>query len=75
MDNIAASPYGAHLPLFPCLDYQPISEQRIERTVERLFDRADLALMDGRATQAEYDRWSARCSQWADEQYPKIPRA
>lgn len=65
------SPYGMHLPIFPCLDYLPITEDRIERTLERLFDRADNALMTGQATQEQYDAWSKRAGEWADEQYAK----
>lgn len=66
------SPYGLHLPIFPCLDYRPITEDRIERVVERLVDRADAALLDGRATQRQYDAWQKALRDWADEQRPKI---
>ena len=66
------SPYVDHLPIFPNLDYSPISEDRIERTVERMFDRADATLLAGKATQDQYNKWTARLADWADEQYRKI---
>ena len=63
--GVAFAPYGNHLPVFPLLT-APVTEDKLERTVERLFDRADSALMSGHATQAEYDRWSRRCDAWAN---------
>ena len=66
------SPYGDYLPIFPCLDYQPITEDRIERTIERLYNRADAALMNDKATQAQYDAWTKVLNNWADKQYQAI---
>lgn len=61
------TPYGRHLPLFPTLygrpDY-PLTEDRIEREVERLVDRADAAFMAGRASQEEYDAWNIALNRW-----------
>ena len=67
------SPYGDHLPIFPWLMF-PVTENKIERAVERLFDRADDALMSGRATQSQYDAWSKACGDWADRQYAMLAR-
>ena len=74
MSDILDSPYGRHLPIFPCLDYAPITEDRVESTVERLVNRADRAFMaDGSTvTQAQYDAWQRALSRWADEQYGKV---
>jgi hypothetical protein len=60
-------PYGLYLPIFPTL-YGAVTEDRLERCVERLMDRADAALMSGRATQQQYDSWCAALSRWADAQ-------
>jgi hypothetical protein len=57
-------PYGHHLPIFPTFDAKP-SEERLERVAERLMDGADKALMGGKATQAEYDRWTRALDAWA----------
>ncbi len=66
------SRYGDHLPIFPCLDYAPLSEERIESVCERLVDRADKELSSGRATIGEYDYWSAALDDWCEEQYDKL---
>jgi len=66
------SPYGQHLPIFPCLDYYYITEERIERAVERLVNRADRAYMDGKATQEQYDAWQRALNRWTDEQYGHV---
>lgn len=63
--------YG-NLPLFPCLDYLPVTEERVERAVERLFNSADAIFLKGGATQAQYDAWSARLAAWSAEQYEKV---
>lgn len=74
------SPYGQHLPIFPCLDYErlhgerTISADRIERACERLMDRADAVFMRGDATQEQYDKWVRRLNEWADELYAKFGR-
>jgi hypothetical protein len=59
------SPYGDHLPMFPTFYDRP-SEDKLERTIERLTDRADAAFMAGKATQAQYDAWTRALSNWAD---------
>ena len=56
--------YGLHLPIFPAF-YDPPSEERLERVIERLTDFADRALMEGRASQVHYDRWIKRLDEWA----------
>lgn len=62
------SPYGDHLPIFPMLN-APYTEERIERAVERLVDRADTAFMAGKATQEQYDAWNAALNKWANRQH------
>lgn len=65
-------PYGRNLPLFPVLHHMPdypLTEDRIEREVERLVDRADAAFMAGRASQDEYDRWNAALNRWARQMH------
>lgn len=57
------SPYGDHLPIFPTL-YGKLSEDRLERIVERLVDRADHHFLAGRATQAQYDAWMKALDRW-----------
>jgi hypothetical protein len=59
------SPYGSNLPVFPCFYDRP-TEDRLERVVERLMDRADNSLMTGKATQSQYDAWVAALSRWSD---------
>jgi hypothetical protein len=60
-------PYGRHLPLFPHIyDCRPITENALERMIERLMDRADAALLDNRATQDQYNSWVAALNQWAN---------
>ena len=68
MDEIIEANYGRHLPIFPCLEHGPISEERLELTVSLLVDRADKAFTAGKATQAQYDRWSRRLNEWATDQ-------
>lgn len=61
------NPYGAHLPIFPTFFPTPgnsLTEDRIERTVERLVDKADAAFIAGKATQAQYDRWNVALNAW-----------
>lgn len=69
------NPYGLHLPLFPMLyswASNPITEDRIERTVERVIDRADIALMEGKATQDQYDRWNVALNSWVRGLYAQL---
>lgn len=60
-----------------------MTEDQIEREVERQFDRLDARLMAGKLSQVEYDRKSRAIDEWASSQYAKaaawvienIPRA
>lgn len=61
--------YGK-LPIFPII-YDP-TEERIERLVERLFDVGDKILMNGDATQEQYDAWSIQLDRYAQEMYQSI---
>jgi len=47
----------------------PLTEDQIERQVERFTDRADAAFMAGKLTQAEYDARMKEISLWADAEY------
>lgn len=70
-----ASPFGDYLPIFPTIyasPSNPVTEDRIERTVERLTDCADRALMDGKATQEQYDRWNVALNNWTREYYSAL---
>lgn len=58
--------YG-DLPVFPTL-YGMVTEERIERNVERLMDSADHLFMAGKATQAQYDAWVKALDAWAAAQ-------
>ena len=58
------------LPIFPII-YTP-TEDRIERLVERLYDVGDKILMQGDATQEQYDAWSAQLARYANEMYEAI---
>ena len=59
------SPYGLHLPIFPCFYDRP-SEDRLEGVVSRLMDRADSALLLGKATQVQYDAWIKALNLWSN---------
>ena len=59
--------YGK-LPIFPAL-YGDVTEDRIERFVERMFDVGDKILMQGDATQEQYDEWSAMLGDYANRLY------
>lgn len=61
--------YGK-LPIFPIL-YSP-TEERIERLVEKLFDLGDAILINGDATQEQYDAWAAQLDRYAQEMYQSI---
>ncbi len=58
------SPYGLPLPIFPCF-YDKPSEDRLERVVSRLMNRADSALLSGKATQLQYDAWIKALNHWS----------
>jgi hypothetical protein len=45
-----------------------MTEEQIERAVERKFDALDARLMAG-SSQEEYDKASARIAAWADREY------
>jgi hypothetical protein len=45
----------------------PITEDRIERAVERLVTAADRVFLAGGATQQQYDRWNVALDTWANE--------
>ena len=57
--------YGK-LPLFPAL-YGPLSEERIERMVERLTDIGDAIFMRGDATCEQYAAWVKQLNRYADK--------
>lgn len=46
-----------------------MTEDQIERHVERSFDRYDAALMAGRLDQQAYDALTRELNVWADNQY------
>ena len=50
-----------------------MTEDEIERRVERLFNALDRKLMSGQLMRAEYDRQAAEIAAWADEQYKGAP--
>lgn len=54
---------NSHLPIFPTF-YDMPTEDKLERTIERLFNRADNVLTEGQCTQAEYDLWTNRLKEW-----------
>ena len=67
--ELEPAPYGRFLPLFTCLDYAPLTAERIENEAERLMSRADKALMTTETTQAQYDLWCVALRRWCEEQY------
>jgi hypothetical protein len=65
--------YSGHygkLPIFPII-YTP-TEDKIERLVERLYDVGDKILMQGDATQEQYDAWSVQLNRFSEEMYQSI---
>ncbi len=56
--------YG-DLPLFPSFTQKP-NDERLEREVERLMDRADVRFLAGKATQTQYDAWIKALDNWAN---------
>jgi len=56
------------LPIFPAL-YGDVTENRIERFVERMYDIGDKILMQGDATQEQYDEWSDMLGNYANRLY------
>jgi hypothetical protein len=72
------APYGPHLPLLPMLyatPDRPLTEERIERAVGRLMDKADEVLLSGLCTQGQYDAWTRHLNEWAEEHYGKLRAA
>ena len=47
----------------------PLSEEMIERVVERRTDSIDKKFMNGKSTKAEYEADCAAIAAWADRQY------
>jgi hypothetical protein len=45
-----------------------MSEEQIERSVERKFDSLDRRFMSGKLTQEEYDTEAERIRRWADKE-------
>ena len=46
-----------------------MTEEQIERKVERLFNVLDAGLLAGKMTQEEYDYEAQQITAWADEMY------
>jgi hypothetical protein len=46
-----------------------MTEDQIERHVERCYDRYDAAFMSGRIDQQAYDTLTRELNMWADNQY------
>jgi hypothetical protein len=46
-----------------------LTEEQVERKVERLTDRWDAQLMAGHISQRQYDEEMSRVAKWADQQY------
>jgi hypothetical protein len=43
-----------------------VTERQLERLIERLMDRADVALLSNAATQAQYNLWVEALNAWAN---------
>jgi hypothetical protein len=50
-----------------------MTEDQIERAVERKYDRIDAQLMAGKLTQAEYDFEHKCIMRWAEDRYAGAP--
>lgn len=48
-----------------------MTEDQIEREVERAMDKLDRKLMDGRITVETYDQEVEKLDRWADQQYSR----
>lgn len=55
-------------------DMGDLTEEQIERIVEKRTDAIDKKLMDGKSTPAEYDADCRAIRDWADQQYAKLKR-
>lgn len=51
-----------------------MTEEQIERAVERKVNALDARFMNSAMTQAEYDELSAAIAQWADNEYRFVRR-
>jgi hypothetical protein len=49
-----------------------MTEEQIERKVERAMDALDARLMGNRLSQAEYDAQVRELNKWAEAQYAKV---
>jgi hypothetical protein len=52
-----------------------MTEDQIERRVERVMDALDARLMDGRLSRADYDREVIILDKWASQQHSVYTRA
>lgn len=59
------------LPSFPSLTGK-LTDERIERTAERLMGVADIALTSGVARPDAYDDWCRRLHIWTGKQYERL---
>jgi hypothetical protein len=59
--------YGK-LPIFPAL-FGEVTEERIERMVERMFNVGDEILLSNGATQEQYDEWVDQLGNYANRLY------
>ena len=64
MTRMTYPPFGPHMPCFIAFA-GPVTEDRFERTTERLCDAADEAYLAGKATREQYDGWYAALERWS----------
>lgn len=67
-----SEPYGRHLPMFPVLystPDDPLTEERIQRELERMVERAETAVSEGKADEWQYDLWRMALTRWAEFHY------
>jgi hypothetical protein len=58
--------FGPHMPCFLAFE-GPITEDRLERTIEKLCNAADAAYMAGKATTEQYEGWYEALSDWSGD--------
>lgn len=51
--------------------YDPMTEEQIERAVERAFNRLDARLMSHEIDQADYDVGAKEINAWAEREYER----